>query len=83
VVTDGAGFSDFVRPGIDASSVPPDDVPALASALVTLLTDRQGRKRLGDAAAEASRAYDTPVAVDRYVRFFERVAAEGSHGGRP
>lgn len=66
VVTSGHGYDDFIRPDVDALTVPPADAGALGRALVALLTDPGQRERLGASAAERARDYDVPRAASAF-----------------
>jgi glycosyltransferase involved in cell wall biosynthesis len=50
ITTDVPGCRDFVRSGEEGLIVPPDDPPALAAALETLVRDRDLRRRMATAA---------------------------------
>lgn len=73
VVTSGSGFDDFCRDGENALAVPPDDAPALAAALVRLLTDAALADRLGAAARATADEYGIETVTDRFVDLFERL----------
>jgi hypothetical protein len=56
--------------------VPPDDAPALASALAGLLNNRTGRERLGrNGAARAQALCDPATQMRRIATVLESVAA--------
>jgi glycosyltransferase involved in cell wall biosynthesis len=60
--TAGGGASELVRDGVTGLCVPPDDDGALAEAMVSLLTDRELRNRLGQAARDRVLTRHTPAA---------------------
>jgi glycosyltransferase involved in cell wall biosynthesis len=61
--------------------VPPNDVPALATALVRVLTDKEGRQQLAAAArARAVTVYAEDRVVDRYVALYEAAAGLPTSG---
>src|SRR5205085_12319852 len=70
VATDVGGIPEVVRPGINGQLVPPDDVGALADAVLALMDDPAGAAALGQAArAEVERHYT----IDRMVERFEQL----------
>jgi glycosyltransferase involved in cell wall biosynthesis len=63
------GIPDLIEDGVNGLLVPPGDVDALAQAIVSLLPDRDRAERMGEAARETAKAWDsTPE------RFAERMA---------
>ncbi len=62
VATDVPGCREVARPGENALLVPPDDAPALAAALSTLLRDAALRDRFGTA---SRRLVESDLAADR------------------
>jgi glycosyltransferase involved in cell wall biosynthesis len=78
VVTSGSGFDDFCRDGDNCLAVPPGDAPALAAALVRLLTDRPLAERLGGAARAAADGYGIESMADGLLELFERLRARNS-----
>ena len=62
------GIPEMVRSGKNGMLVPADDDSALATALTTLLTDGQARRRLGEGAVQSAADHDLP-------RFAERLEA--------
>jgi glycosyltransferase involved in cell wall biosynthesis len=60
------GPSDIVTPGEDGLLVPPEDVPALTSALLELVEDPQRRARMAAAARATARRYEAAAIVPRW-----------------
>ncbi|CAN5740196.1 glycosyltransferase family 4 protein [soil metagenome] len=72
------GPREIIESGVTGLVVPALDVPALAEALQTLLTQPALRERMAKAAIERSRARFTPQAhVDRWTSLIRDVAARG------
>jgi len=70
VATDVGGIPEVVRPGVNGRLVPPDDVGALADAVLTLMDDPAAAAALGQAArADVERHYT----IDRMVERFEQL----------
>jgi glycosyltransferase involved in cell wall biosynthesis len=80
VGTTAGGIPDLVRHGENGLLVPPEDVAALADALVRVLSDRQLAERLGAAACTAVQPWlATPEEYARRVRVLvERVSSARS-----
>ncbi len=64
ITTDLGGTAEVVEHGVTGYVVPPGDVPALAEALLRMLTDAPGRAVMGEAARARAHALFT---VDRMV----------------
>jgi glycosyltransferase involved in cell wall biosynthesis len=75
VLTRAGGFPEIVTDGVDGLLVPPEDVDALADALLRVLTDADLRRRLGQAAARRAQRYSIERVTDEHLAFFERVVA--------
>ena len=68
VLTNVGGNHELVEPGIQGLIVPPDDVPALAQALLSLLRDRSKRLDMGRAArAQVQQEFS----MDTFARQYE------------
>lgn len=81
--TDTGAVSEIVQDGVTGLVVPADDVPALAAALRTLLTDEDLRLRYGAAARALVRAeYDEDVTTGRIVELLHEVTEGRSVRGR-
>lgn len=71
VVSAVGGIPEVVTDDVDALLVPPSDATALATALRSLISDPDLRRRLGDAArTRARRDYDITTMADRYERLY-------------
>jgi glycosyltransferase involved in cell wall biosynthesis len=79
VASDVLGIDpEILRSGETALLVPPEDSAALATAVVTLWSDRELRARLGRRAAEIVRMYgDWDRELDRAVELYEELVAAG------
>jgi glycosyltransferase involved in cell wall biosynthesis len=76
-----AGIPAVVEEDVNGLLVPPGDEPALAAALVRLLTDAPLRQRLGEQAhATMARSYDWAAIAARTTAVY--AAALGEEGGR-
>jgi glycosyltransferase involved in cell wall biosynthesis len=65
VVTRVGGLEEVVRDGEQGLLVPPRDAAALATGLVSLLGDRERRRRMGSAARQRASEFDIRGAVRR------------------
>lgn len=70
VATSGHGFDEYLRDGENGLLVPRSDIPALADALVRLLTDTELRASLGAAAAATAEDLDVSRVAGRYLAGF-------------
>jgi glycosyltransferase involved in cell wall biosynthesis len=75
VATASAGTRDIIDHGVDGLLVESHTPPALASALASVLTDRDRRSRLASAAAAAAPKFDLPNAIACYDALLRKVAA--------
>lgn len=71
-----SGPRDIVRHGEDGLLLPPEDVPALTSAIARLSSDRTERTRLGEAAVHVADRYSPELITRRW----EELLAELVHG---
>jgi glycosyltransferase involved in cell wall biosynthesis len=76
VATAVGGLKEAVVDGRTGLLVPPRNPPALAAALVALLTDPDRRRQLADAAAEGLDAFTIGNVADRFVGLYERLLAD-------
>ncbi len=78
--TTGSGVAEAVRDGETGLLVPQDDVPALADAIVRVLTDDALRARLGAAGRAYAETQDWAQVAERVIGVYEQ--AMHSHSGR-
>ena len=71
------GCAEVLEQGRTALLVPPRDPAALAAAIGSLLLDPEKRRRLAEAAREASRSYDIVACVARMQDLYVEVLAQG------
>lgn len=72
VASDSGGLTEIVRDGETGFLVPPNDVNALASALLRLLQNREMAERMGRAGREVALACFSEVTyVDKFVRLYQ------------
>ena len=65
IASDIPGYRSVVQPGENAVVVPPDNVPALASAIVELTQDPARRERLGRIGRERALEFSWPRVTDQ------------------
>jgi glycosyltransferase involved in cell wall biosynthesis len=82
VASDISGVAQQVDDGESGLLVPPGDVDALTEALVTLLSDAERRRAMGDRAAERARRFDWERVTDQYLDVYRRVADESRAGAQ-
>ncbi len=76
VAGNAGGIPDIIDDGVTGLLVPPSDVPALAAALCSVLTDHDARARLARAAHErACRDFDVEVVWKRLDALYQEVLA--------
>lgn len=66
------GFPEFIEDGRTGWLVPPGNSDALADAIRARLADRDGSRRVGEAARAASERFDVEEIVDDLVALYER-----------
>jgi len=77
VASDLDAFRRVLEDGAAGWLVPVDDAPALATALIEMLSDDAMRQRYVDAAAAAVHRYDWSVVAREILRVYETVAGAG------
>jgi len=78
VVSNAGGLPEAVAPGETGLIGPAGDPEALAEALVSLLTDRERARKMGEAGrARARREFDKPRVVERIRALYESVLTGG------
>ena len=68
-----AGPDEIITDGVDGLLVPSGDVHALAEKLMTLMSDENLRKRLGQQARQTAQRYNMATLADRWRALFEKV----------
>ncbi|WP_213455880.1 glycosyltransferase family 4 protein [Rhizomonospora bruguierae] len=68
------GPAEILSDGVDGRLVPPEDVDAVAGALLELINDPAGRSRMAAAALRTGERYDPAAVADRYERLFGELA---------
>lgn len=68
-----AGPDEIITDGVDGLLVPFGDVHALAEKLMTLMSDENLRKRLGQQARQTARRYEMTTIADQWTALFEKV----------
>jgi glycosyltransferase involved in cell wall biosynthesis len=71
--SDTGGISDMVDNGVSGVLVPPSDVPALAGAMATLLSDRSLTDKLAEEGYVRVRAFTLPMIVAEIEAVYRRV----------
>ena len=72
IASDIPGYLSVVRPGDNAETVPPGDVPALARAIAALALDAPRREQLAARGRECSLAFSWPRVTDRIEAIYRR-----------
>lgn len=78
VASDLDAFRRVLEDGAAGRLVPVDDPPALATALIEVLSDDEARERYVGAATKAVRRYDWSVVAHQILRVYETVAGAGA-----
>lgn len=75
IVTDTGGSAELVEDGVSGLVIPPGDAPAMARAILRLGRDREGARRMGEAARQRiGRSFRVEDSVAAHVRLFEALA---------
>jgi len=77
IASDIPGYRSVVQPNENAVVVPPDNVPALASAIVELIQDPARRERLGRIGRERALEFSWPRVTDQIEAVYR--CAQGRH----
>jgi glycosyltransferase involved in cell wall biosynthesis len=85
IVTDVGELGHSVEDGVSGLVIPPNDAPALASAVVKLAQDEALRTRLGLAGRRAAEASSSEAFAERAVEIYQRIgkSAAQRRGRRP
>jgi glycosyltransferase involved in cell wall biosynthesis len=68
-----AGPDEIITDGVDGLLVPSGDVHALAEKLMSLMSDKGQRKRLGQQARQTAQRYDMEALANQWAALFDRV----------
>ena len=68
-----AGPDEIITDGVDGLLVPSGDVHALAEKLMSLMSDKDQRKRLGQQACLTAQRYDMETIANQWTALFDRV----------
>lgn len=68
-----AGPGDIVRHGIDGFIVPPDDIPAISGALITLMDHPQLRKAMGERAKSVTERFNSRIVMEHWNGLLKRL----------
>ncbi|MEU6325172.1 glycosyltransferase family 4 protein [Streptomyces sp. NPDC047009] len=77
------GPAEIIHDGVDGRLVPMGDRQALATALLDLIADEPGRRRMGEAALIAARRFDPDRIAGAYEELFDELAAARHTRDRP
>ncbi|WP_197381197.1 glycosyltransferase family 4 protein [Mycolicibacterium mengxianglii] len=77
VASDLDAFRRVLLDGVAGKLVPVDDPPAMAAALIEVLSDDATARRYVEAAADAVQRYDWSVVAEQIMRVYETVAGAG------
>lgn len=82
IATPAGGVADHLRDGENGLAFPPNDVDAMARAMVQVALDRQLTARLGRGARATAEALSWELELDRLDRSYRALLAEGSEPAR-
>ncbi len=81
--TDGGGVREIIQHGETGLLIPMDDAPALARALIDLMTDPGRARKIGNAGREHVRAHFTAAHAARKIEQVYATLMRDKHGGPP
>jgi len=83
VASQVGGLAFLVQDGVTGFTVPVDDPQALAERLISILSDRELRQRLGEQAASFACEYGWEKIASRVIRVYEDlIRAKAAHSGQ-
>ena len=71
--TSNGGLREVVEHGISGYICDPDDIKAMSRAAVGVLTNKKNRAKMGLAARERAKKFDSKNIIDRYVDYYKEV----------
>jgi glycogen(starch) synthase len=83
VASDGTGFAEVIRTGVDGWLVPPGDASALAATMLALLADHSSLARAGEAAARRSEDFHADRTAASVEALYRRAAQSPGYDGTP
>ena len=75
-----SGPDEIITDGVDGLLVPSGDVHALAEKLMTLMTDENLRRQLGQQALQTAQRYDMAVLANQWIDLFEERGRRNEEG---
>jgi glycosyltransferase involved in cell wall biosynthesis len=75
------GPREIIDHGVNGLLVPPRDIDAIATALLSLIEDDKRRQEMGRAALAAAERYDPAVIARRHVALFQSLLDDRARGG--
>jgi glycosyltransferase involved in cell wall biosynthesis len=73
VCTNGIGILEFIHPGVDSISVPPDRQELLSGAVARLVGNPEERRRIGEAARRTALSMTWEIQAEKTRKIFESV----------
>ncbi len=77
------GPADVITNGVDGVLVPPEDVDALAQAMIDLIGDKERRERLGAAAVQSVRAFAPEAVMPLWESLYRELSDQFGRSGKP
>lgn len=68
-----AGPGDIVRHGVDGFIVPPDDIPTISSALITLMDHPKLRQAMGQRARSVTERFNSRIVMEHWNELLKRM----------